>query len=119
MENQFRIKKGFLGLLASGWSIEDFTSGVVDRMIREGVIKDAGRAEVVAGLLSGDSFSPFPLSVDDFNWTVQSQSEEIPSLSADKLATLRQRLTTLRDEWDALHPGETLALRHRPLTPLS
>jgi hypothetical protein len=53
VEKQFGIKKGFLGLLASGWSIEDFNTGIVDRMIREGVIKDAGRAEVVAGLLSG------------------------------------------------------------------
>jgi len=110
VEDQFRIRKGFLGLLANGWNIEDFTTGALDRMIREGVIKDAGRAEVVAGLLSGDSFSPFPLSVDDFNWTVQSQSEEIPSLTADELATLRQRLTALRDQWDALHSGETLEL---------
>jgi hypothetical protein len=110
VENQFGIKKGFLGLLASGWSIEDFNKGVVDRMIREGVIKDAGRAEVVAGLLSGDALSPFPLSVEDFNWTVQSQSAEIPSLSADELETLRQRLTTLRDQWGALNPGETLEL---------
>ena len=64
-------------------------------MTREGVIKDAGRAEVVAGLLSGDAFIPFPLSVEDFNWTAQSQSAEIPSLSADELATLRQRLSCL------------------------
>jgi hypothetical protein len=41
---------------------------------------------------------------------VQSQSTEIPSLSADELATLRQRLTTLRDQWDALSPGEPLEL---------
>lgn len=47
---------------------------------REGVIKDAGRAEVVAGLLSGDALSRFPLSVEDFNWAVRSQSAEIPCL---------------------------------------
>ncbi len=37
VESQFGIKKGFLGLLASGWSIADFNKGVVDRMTREGV----------------------------------------------------------------------------------
>jgi hypothetical protein len=79
-------------------------------MIREGVIKDAGRAEIVAGLLSGDTFSSLPLSVEDFNWTVRSQSKEIPSLSADELAILRKRLTALRDQWNALNPGETLEL---------
>jgi hypothetical protein len=110
VESQFCIKKGFLGLLASGWSVEDFNKGVVDRMTREGVIKDAGRAEVVAGLLSGDALSQVPLSVEDFNWTVPSQSAETPCLSADELANLRQRLTTLRDQWDALTPGETLVL---------
>ena len=67
--------------------------------------------------LSGDAFDPFPLSVEDFNWTVQSQSAEIPSLSADELTTLRQRLTTLRDQWDALNPGETLELSIDLLTP--
>jgi hypothetical protein len=56
------------------------------------------------------ALSRVPLSVEDFNWTVQSQSAEIPRLSADDLATLRQRLTTLRDQWDALNPGETLEL---------
>jgi hypothetical protein len=110
VESQFGIKKGFLGLLAGGWSVEDFTKGVVDRMIREGVISDAGRAEVVAGLLSGDAFSPFPLSVEDFNWTIHSQSAEIPGLTADELANLRQRLSTLRDQWSALNAGETLEL---------
>jgi len=69
VENQVCIKKGFLGLLASGWSVEDF------------------------------------------NWTVQSQSAEIPCLSPEELAALRQRLAALRDQWDALTPGETLELR--------
>jgi hypothetical protein len=110
VESQFCIKKGFLGLLASGWSIEDFNKGVVDRMTREGVIKDAGRAEVVAGLLSRDALSQAPLSVEDFNWTVQSQSAEIPCLSPEELAALRKGLAALRDQWDALTPGETLEL---------
>ncbi|HEY6339864.1 MAG TPA: hypothetical protein VIY49_00100 [Bryobacteraceae bacterium] len=43
-------------------------------------------------------------------FTVRSQSAEIPSLSADELATLRQRLTALRDQWNALNPGDTLEL---------
>jgi|SRR5579862_8224390 len=110
VESQFGIRKGFLGLLANGWSVEDFDKGAVERMTREGVIQDAGRAEVIAGLLSGDALSPFPMSVEDFNWTARSQSAEIPSLSADEFATLRQRLATLRDQWDALNPGETLEL---------
>lgn len=65
VENQFGIKNGFPGLPANGWSIEDFSKGVVDRMTREGVMKGAGRAEIVAGPLSGDAFSPFPLSEED------------------------------------------------------
>jgi hypothetical protein len=106
VETSFGWRNAFLGLLASGHNIEDFNTSAKQWLPAEAVI-----AECVAGQLSQDAVVAFPLTADDFNWSIrQVLREKAPEITPEQLAGWHANLAELRQRWNTLKPGETLAL---------
>src|SRR5437763_4471403 len=95
-ETALGLTGGFLGLLARGWAIDDFEVGALEKIAREPDSRDAGVAEGIAGLLSGEEMMGRHSSVDDFNRTLASNYDgtgvEPPVVTAEQLAGMREAL---------------------------
>jgi hypothetical protein len=120
VESYLGLTGGFLGLIARGWSIEDFEVRALERIRREPDWTHAGLAEGLAGAISGEEMSGQRLtSAADLDAAAGEAGSELAALSGrpitdDDLDAMRAALSTLRRRWDAIGPGETLELRFVP-----
>ena len=115
VERALGLSEGFLGLVAAGWTIDDFeVKGTARRLPDEALL-----AEMVAGELSREEMMRQPSAADDFAWGVASWLAQArpgyapPAIAADTLARMRADLAELRGRWRVLAPGETLELAFR------
>jgi hypothetical protein len=100
VESALGFRRGFFGLIAEGWDLEDTTGkGARGPLPAEAVV-----AEHIVGLFDAERGSGAIWTVDEFN-----QFATRP-LSQDELARVKARRSDLFEQWFALPPGETLDL---------
>jgi hypothetical protein len=111
-ERALGLSDGFLGLVASGWAIDDFeVKGSARRLPDEAML-----AEMVAGELSREEMTHQYGAAADFEWGVAAWLRQArpdytpPAIAADALARMRTELADLRGRWRDLAPGGTLEL---------
>lgn len=119
-ERRLGLPDGYLALMARGWRFSDFdvrTAGQIG--------PDAVRVQCIAGLLSLETVTGRPLSLADFNDAVAARCGETrpgfapPDLGPTSLHAMRSELAALLRRWDALAPGQGLALSFEPGQPHS
>jgi hypothetical protein len=102
VETYFDIQRGFYGLLAEGWNIDDFETGV-----RGPIPDEAAFAERLAGALSQSLGGAQRFTADDVNLTVGSAA-----VTEEQLPQIEKQVFELCARWRALEHGETLELTY-------
>jgi hypothetical protein len=112
VERTLGLREGFLGLVASGWTIADFE--------RKGTAKllpfEAVLAEVAAGELSRQAMMWQWSTAEEFAWAVETTvrqsrpNDVLPTITDESFEGMRAELLQLRHRWNQLAPGETLEL---------
>jgi hypothetical protein len=106
VESVLGISRGFIGLCAEGWTVQDF-----EKDAKANIPPEAGVAEAVAGEISRMEMAEQWLSLDDFNWTIAASGFKMNALD---YSAIRRALARLRKDWTELAPGATMALRFEP-----
>jgi hypothetical protein len=106
VESVLGLARGFIGLCAEGWTVQDF-----EKDAKASIPAEAGVAEVVAAEVSRMEMVSQWLSLDDFNWTVAASGFKMNALD---YGAIRRAITRLRADWNALAPGATMSLRFEP-----
>jgi hypothetical protein len=100
VESALGLKRGFFGLIAEGWDLEDTTG----KGARGPLPAEAVEVERIVGLFDAERGSGVIWTVEEFN-----QFSTRP-LSEDEIARVKARRSDLFQQWFALPPGETLHL---------
>jgi len=106
VESTLGFRRGFFGLIAQGWDIED-TTGQGSR----GPLPDeAAEVEHIVGFLDGERGSGTLWTAGDYNRFLP-EWRPMRHLTDESLARVRARRAELFAEWSAVAPGATLELR--------
>jgi hypothetical protein len=113
VESTLGFKRGFFGLVAEGWEIEDTTG----KQARGPLPSEAREVEYIVGALDSERASGAIWSAADFNAqaAIHPASAGVPELrqlTDEELARVRKRRAELFGEWRAIEAGKTLELRH-------
>lgn len=104
VESTLGFRRGFFGLIAEGWDIEE-TTGKTPR----GLLPDeAKQVERIVGALDAERASGSLWPAEDFNRYLDPSRK----LTDEELARIRARWAELFAAWRAVKPGEMLELRH-------
>ena len=112
VESVLGFRRGFFGLVAEGWEIED-TAGKRAR----GQLPDEAKAiEYIVGCLDNERASGASWSAEDFNEqaAIHAASAGLPAprrLTDEELARVRATRDDLLAEWRAIQPEQTLELQ--------
>ena len=96
--------RGFFGLIAEGWDIEDTTG----KGSRGALPEEAGQVEQVVGLLDVERGSGAIWSIQEFH---EFGGDAARRLTQDQIGAIRRRRGELFEKWHAVPVGETLRLR--------
>jgi hypothetical protein len=113
VESTLDYERGFFGLIAQGWEIEDTTGkGKRGRLPHEAV-----EVEHIVGAFDRERASGVFVTAEDFNSFAASQAASAgrPAprpLTEEEIQRIRARRGELMSQWLALPPGETLELRY-------
>lgn len=106
IETTLGLRNAFFGLVAKGYDIPDFSEPKSTRPFE--IPQEAIDLEPVVALLQADS--------SDSEGLFESHSATLPvSITEEQLAIMRQRLHKLLERWQALQPGESMALHFKML----
>jgi hypothetical protein len=113
VESALGFHRGFYGLIAAGWEIEDTTG----KGGRGALPAEAVEVEHIVGLFDTERASGTLLGVAEFNEyaarDAAARGRPAPRpLTQDDLARVRALRSKLFSEWHSLAPGEMLELRH-------
>jgi hypothetical protein len=113
VESALGFRRGFYGLIAAGWEIEDTTG----KGPRGALPSEAVEVEHIVGLFDGERASGTVWTAAEFNQSTATQAaasgRPAPrQFSEEELARVRAVRARLFSEWDALAPGGILELRH-------
>ncbi len=100
VESTLRIQRGFFGLIAEGWDLEDTTG----KGARGPLPREALEVEGIVGLFDAERGSGAIWTADEFNQFASRQ------LTVEEVAQIRARRSDLFKQWSALPPGQTLDL---------
>lgn len=101
VETTLGYRRGFFGLIADGWDIDDTTGKG-----RHGALPDeAVEVERMVGLFDRERASGVGMSVEDFAEFAGRR------LAQEQLQAMRSRCAELLWQWRALPPGSALELR--------
>lgn len=108
VETVFGFTEAFFGLLASGWSLDDFAP-------RVSLPHDARLAESIVGVLDLERAQPRPYGAEEFNelLSVSLHGQGLDSFRAvtdAELAQVRELRARLAGAWAALDLGATLEI---------
>ncbi len=103
LETMLGFPRGFFGLIAEGWEIEDTTG----KGSRGPLPEEAALVECIVGTLDSERASGDVLAAEDFNGCLRSS---LRILTEQDLARVRERQAELHAAWQAVPPGETLSL---------
>ena len=112
VETSFGYRRGFYGLIADGWNLEDF--GVP--WPRGRLPADLDPVELVVGALSLEGATGERMTAEKVNWTIASWYEQhvpgvaVPSVTDDRLDASRVEIARLQQRWFALPPGDAIEL---------
>jgi hypothetical protein len=111
VESTLGFRRGFFGLIAEGWEIEDTTG----KEARGALPSETQQAEYIVGSLDRERAVAAIWSAADFNQqaAIHAASAGLPEprpLTDEELACLRVRRDELFAAWSATHPGQTLEL---------
>ncbi len=100
VETALGYRRGFFGLIAEGWDIDDTTG----KGARSALPSEAIEVEHLVGLFDAERASGLFWSVDEFN-------EHAPRhLTATQIQAVRKLRATLFEKWATTPPGEKLEL---------
>jgi len=105
VETALGYRRGFFGLIAMGWEIEDTTG----KGARGPLPPEAGEVEGIVGLFDAERASGVIWTVDEFN-EFGAMSGARP-LTADEIARVKKKRSELFQQWSAVEPGATLELQ--------
>jgi len=105
VETELGLRRGFFGLIAEGWDIEDTTG----KGARGPLPPEAGQAEVVVGLFSAERGSGAVWTVDEFNEFGATMGA--PKLTLDEIVRVKRKRSELFQQWSAVAPGAKLELQ--------
>jgi hypothetical protein len=111
VETVLGYKRGFYGLVAEGWNLEDFGSP----WPRGPLPADAEPAELIAGMLDMERANFAVWSAEEFNqqtalYYAEHKLSNPPVLSESQLHQIREAARELRVRWTSITDGETLEL---------
>jgi len=105
VETTLGYRRGFFGLIAEGWEIEDTTG----KGTRGPLPPEAGEAEMIVGLFSAEQASGVIWSVEEFNEFAEMKGTRL--LTTDEIARVKKKRGELFRQWSAVAPGEMLELQ--------
>ena len=110
VETILHHRKGFYGLIAVGWTFDDFSAP----RPRDRFPPDTDPSELIVGLLDAQREGP-PWTADEFNTHAAQvyadlQAPNPPVLTEEQLHQIRSHLDELLKRWQAIPPGATLDL---------
>ena len=113
VESTLGFRRGFFGLIAEGWDVEDTTG----KGTRGPLPEEATVVEYIVGAFDTERASATLLTAGEFNQyaAMQAASSGRPSprrLTAEELARVRARRGELFSQWLSLPPGGTIELRY-------
>lgn len=117
VESTLGISRGFLGLIAEGWTVRDFEQDAKSR-----IPNDAVWVEGMAGALSFEVMAGQPMGFDESKLV---ELEKVirerdpkpwahPEVAPEDFDTMRDALAKLVGYWRALPPGRSLELSFEP-----
>jgi hypothetical protein len=104
VETVLGVRRGFFGLVAEGWDIEETTG----KSARGPLPDEAKEVELIVGALDSERASGEIWPAEDFNRHLNVSWV----LTDEDLARVRARRAELFAAWRAIEPGEMLELRH-------
>jgi hypothetical protein len=113
VESAFRYRRGFYGLIAEGWNLEDFGSP----WPRGPLPPDLDPVELVVGALSREGNTGERLAAESLNahiaewYAAHAPGIVPPTVSEEPLAVARAEGVRLQQMWFGLPPGGTIELR--------
>ena len=110
VETTLNHRKGFYGMVASGWNMTDF--GAPER---KGMLADMDPSELIVGFLDAERASRAQWSAEECNEKMavfyeQHGMPNPPTVTDEQLEAVRRRCRELWDRWEAVKPGEALEL---------
>jgi len=108
VETTLGLRRGFFGLIAEGWDIEDTTG----KGARGPLPPEAGEAELIVGLFSAERAGGVIWTVDEFHESAAMVGAR--QLSFDEIVRVKKKRSELFQQWFAIEPGATLELQFEP-----
>jgi hypothetical protein len=106
VETTLGYRRGFFGLVAEGWEIEDTTG----KGSRGPLPPEAGEVEGIVGLLDAERAGGVIWTVDEFNEFAAMR--ETRRMTEDEIARVKKKRSELFRQWSAVAPGATLELQY-------
>ena len=103
VESELGLRRGFFGLIAEGWEIEDTTG----KGARGPLPDDAKLAEFIVGTLDAERACGEIWSAEEFNRHLRAPR----TLTDQDLARVRARRAELFEQWRSIEAGKTLELQ--------
>ena len=105
VETTLGYRRGFFGLIAEGWDIEDTTG----KGARGPLPPEAGEAEMIVGLFFAERAGGVIWTVDEFNEFAAMRGARL--LTADEIARVKKKRSELFQQWSAVAPGAAIELQ--------
>jgi len=100
VETTLGLRRGFFGLMAEGWDVDDTTG----KGVRGSLPPDAAVAEILVGLFDGER-------AEGRMWTAEEFNQYTPRpLAEEEIARVRARRSQLFEQWRAVPAGGALEL---------
>ena len=106
VETALGYRRGFFGLIAEGWEVDDTTG----KGARGALPDEAIEVERIVGLFDAERSSGVPLSRDEFNKFAPR------SLTEAEIQSVRALRSALVQQWFAIQPGQKLELAFEPIS---
>jgi hypothetical protein len=112
VETTLGLRRGFFGLIAEGWDIEDTTG----KGARGPLPPEAGEAEMIVGVFSAERAAGQIWTVEEFNECAAMTG--VRTLTFDEIVRVKKKRSELFQQWSAVASGTTLELtyEHAALT---
>jgi hypothetical protein len=117
VETELGHRRGFYGLVADGWDFDDF--GAPDKKGK--LPADMDPSELIVGFLDAERVpGGRPMTADELNASAaryfqqhghgQSPGAPVVAVTQAQLWSIRQKIQSLKQQWEALSPGGALTL---------
>lgn len=105
VETTLGYRRGFFGLIAEGWDIEDTTG----KGVRGPLPPEAIEVEGIVGLFFTEGAGGVIWTLEEFNAFAVMKGAR--ALSADEIARVKKKRSELFQQWAAVVPGASLELQ--------